>query len=844
DDEIGALAGKVVVAGEALPGALVERWRRVVGDGKVLNEYGPTEATVGTCVFPLLETVEGVVPIGRPLPNMTMRVLDAHLRPVPVGAVGELFVGGAGVARGYVGDAARTADRFVPDLYGPVGSRMYRTGDLARWRSDGAVEFLGRIDDQVKVRGYRIELGEVRAALVAQAGVVDAAVVVSEEDQRLIAYVVGEVPELADVLPEYMIPSVFVQVDAIPLTANGKLDRRALPDPDQDATDTYVAPRTPAEERIAAVWSKVLGVERVGVEDNFFDLGGHSIKAIALVGALRAEGFEAAVRDVFQNRTVAGLAATLTDGGESADAYRPVEPFALIGDEDRDRLPDGLVDAYPLAQVQLGMLVEMLADDGRNKYHNTTTFRIKDGRPFDVDALRAAGQAVVERHEMLRASFDLDAFSVPLQLIHATADLPVTVLDLRGKSFEQQAEARRAHIITERATAFQLDRAPLLRVSALIESDEAWWLSVSVCHPITEGWSHRTLLSDIVEGYLRLRAGGELREATAPGVRYADFVAAEQASLDSEEDRAYWRDLLTDHAKFELPAGWGDAEPADRAVTVQVPLGDLTTALRSAARTTSTSLKAVLHAAHLKVMSQLTVEDAFCTGLVSSGRPEVEGAERVYGMYLNTVPFAHRRGASTWRELIRQAFDREAELWPHRRFPMPVMQRELGDGTRLLDVRFSYLDLSDAQADSDLVDADSGDGEGATEFGLAVAARGSGLLLTADPAVLGRTAVDRLAAMYRAVLESIAADVDGDARETFLPAGELERVLMAWNDSGVPVRELSVPELIAEQMARRPEAVALSSGEETLSFAELDVRANRLAHRLREAGVGVESSVA
>ncbi|MFH0521477.1 amino acid adenylation domain-containing protein [Streptomyces sp. M41] len=844
DAEIAGLAGKVVVAGEALPGALVERWRRVLGDGKVLNEYGPTEATVGTCVFPLLEAVEGVVPIGRPLPNMTMRVLDSQLRPVPVGAVGELFVGGTGVARGYVGDAARTADRFLPDLYGPAGSRMYRTGDLARWRSDGAVEFLGRIDDQVKVRGYRIELGEVRAALVARPGVVDAAVIVSEEDQRLIAYVVGEVPDLTDALPEYMIPSAFVQLDAIPLTANGKLDRRALPDPDQGATDSYVAPRTRAEERIAAVWSKVLGVERVGVEDNFFDLGGHSIKAIALVGALRAEGFEAAVRDVFQNRTVAGLAATLTDDGGSADAYRPVEPFALIGDEDRDRLPDGLVDAYPLAQVQLGMLVEMLADDGRNKYHNTTTFRIKDGRPFDVDALRAAGQAVVERHEMLRASFDLDAFSVPLQLIHASADLPVTVLDLRGKSFEQQAEARRAHIITERATAFQLDRAPLLRVSALVESDEAWWLSVSVCHPITEGWSHRTLLSDIVEGYLRLRAGGQLREAAVPGVRYADFVAAEQASLDSEEDRAYWRALLDAHAKFELPAGWGDAEPADRAVTVQVPLGDLTTALRSAARTTSTSLKAVLHAAHLKVMSQLTVEEAFCTGLVSSGRPEVEGAERVYGMYLNTVPFAHRRGARTWAELIQQVFDQEAELWPHRRFPMPVMQRELGDGTRLLDVRFSYLDLSDAQADSDLVDADSGDGEGATEFGLAVAARGSGLLLTADPAVLGRAAVDRLAAMYQAVLESIAADVDADARETFLPAGELERVLMAWNDSAAPVPPNSIPELIAAQVGLRPESVALQCGEEVLTFAELDVRANRLAHALRGAGVGAESSVA
>ncbi|MFJ8545471.1 amino acid adenylation domain-containing protein [Streptomyces sp. NPDC093586] len=312
DDEIAALAGRVVVAGEALPGALVERWRQVLGDGAVLNEYGPTETTVGTCVYPLVEAFEGVVPIGRPLPNMTMRVLDGGLRPVPVGAVGELFVGGAGVARGYAGDPGRTAEKFLPDPYGPVGSRMYRTGDLARWRSDGAVEFLGRIDDQVKVRGYRIELGEVRAALIARPEVTDAAVVVSQ-DQRLVAYVVGEVPDLAEVLPEYMIPSLYVQLDALPLTANGKLDRRALPDPDETAGDSYVAPRTPTEERIAAVWSDLLGKD-ASAHDSFFDIGGHSILAVRLVSRLQQDfDLDLPMRVVFERPTIAQLAVEIED---------------------------------------------------------------------------------------------------------------------------------------------------------------------------------------------------------------------------------------------------------------------------------------------------------------------------------------------------------------------------------------------------------------------------------------------------------------------------------------------------------------------------------------------------
>ncbi|MEU8977229.1 amino acid adenylation domain-containing protein [Streptomyces sp. NPDC048309] len=850
DERIGALTTRLVVAGEALPGALVERWRQLLGEGRVWNEYGPTEATVGTCVFPIEEAHEGVVPIGRPLPNMSMRVLDARLLPVPVGVVGELYVGGAGVARGYTGDAARTAERFLPDPYGAPGSRLYRTGDLARWRSDGAVEFLGRIDDQVKVRGYRIELGEIRAALIARPEVSDAAVTVTD-DQRLIAYVVGGVERLrealASVLPEYMVPSLFIELDRIPLTANGKLDRRALPDPDPGAaTDTYIAPRTETEARIAAVWGQVLGLDRVGVEDNFFDLGGHSIKAIALVGALRAEGFEAAVGDVFRHRTVAGLANALgTGAGGGEGDTSVVAPFALLSEEDRARLPQGLADAFPLAQVQLGMLVEMLADDGLNKYHNTTTFRIRDGRAFDSGALEQAARALVERHEMLRASFALEDYSVPLQLIHPSADIPVTVHDLRGRDAKSQEAARREHVVAERAATFDLARPPLLRISALVESDEAWWLSVSVCHPITEGWSHRSLLSEIVEGYLRVRAGEPLPAPEMPAVRYADFVAAERASLASDEDRSYWRGVIEGHAKFELPSGWsGGAVTPGPAHTVRVPLADLAPALRAAASDTGTSLKAVLHAAHLKVMSLLTPEESFHTGLVCSGRPEILGAERVYGMYLNTVPFAFRSGARTWRALVRQVYDQEATLWPHRRFPMPVMQRELADGSRLLDVRFSYLDLKDAQAESDIVDADSGMGEGATEFGLAVAARASGLLLTADPRRLTPAAVDRLASMYRAVLEALAQDVDGNAESTYLPEGERELVLSSWNDTVVPVREVSVSELIAERAVEAPGAVAVEAKGLRLTFAELDARANRLAGVLRSRGVGAESSVA
>ncbi|MFC1444077.1 amino acid adenylation domain-containing protein [Streptacidiphilus sp. N1-10] len=316
DAEIAVLAPRVVVAGEALPGALVERWRQILGSGAVLNEYGPTEATVGTCVFPLTEPVEGVVPIGRPLPNMTMRVLDAGLRPVPVGVAGELYVGGTGVAQGYAFRPAATAEKFLPDLYGAPGARMYRTGDLARWRSDGVVEFLGRIDDQVKIRGYRVELGEVRAALVAHPAVSDAAVIVTP-DQRLIGYVVGDTTgltdTLAETLPPYMVPSVLVSLAAIPLTANGKLDRAALPDPESGTDAAFIAPRNATETRIAGVWQALLGKE-ASVQDNFFELGGHSILAVRLIARLQNEfDLDLPMRIAFERPTIEQIAAEIEE---------------------------------------------------------------------------------------------------------------------------------------------------------------------------------------------------------------------------------------------------------------------------------------------------------------------------------------------------------------------------------------------------------------------------------------------------------------------------------------------------------------------------------------------------
>ncbi|MEV4702015.1 amino acid adenylation domain-containing protein [Actinoplanes sp. NPDC049316] len=845
------LASVLVVAGEALPATLADRVLEILGPGRLVNEYGPTEASVGTCVFPVEAASDrDVVPIGRPLPNMRMYVLDSALEPVPVGVVGELFVGGAGVARGYAGRADLTAERFLPDPFGS-GGRLYRTGDVVRWLPSGDVEFLGRADDQVKIRGYRVELGEVRAVVAEHPAVRDA--VVSVFERSLVAYVVPadgaglDAAALADWcrtrLPEYMVPSAFAALDRIPLTANGKVDRRALPSPDDIAADDgYVAPRTVTEERVARIWADVLGRERVGVNDGFFELGGHSIRAVALVGALRGAGFDVGVREVFEHRTVAELCEFLTGRPGAAEVEEYVAPFAQVSAEDRAKLPAGAVDAYPLSQVQLGMLVEMFADREQHAYHNVSSFRVRDGKPFATDALRAAAAVVVARHEMLRTSFHLDSWSVPLQVVHATAEIPVAIGDLRGLDEDARRQALADLTARERATLFDLERAPLLRMTAHVEDDGAWWLTVTVCHAITEGWSHRALLMELLEEYARLRDGEPAAERPVPAVRYADFIAAEGRSLASEDDRGYWQSIVDGYARFTLPSAWaGDASQPREKYRVAVPLRDLEAGLRGLAVRSGASLKSVLLAAHLKVMSVLTSDETFFTGLVFSARPEAPGADRVYGMYLNTLPFAVDRGARTWEDLVRRVFAREAEVWGHRRYPMPAVQR-LAAVDRLLDVRFSYQDFD--HVDTDLVDAERSAGEGATEFGLAVSAVGGYLLLTTHTHALSRESAESLTGLYRRVLESMAAGAGGDALASYLSVEERERVLVRWNESAVDVEPLTVLQLFEAQVAKDPDAVALRSGDETMTYADLDRRAAQFAHALRERGVGTESRVA
>ncbi|MEU6075489.1 amino acid adenylation domain-containing protein [Micromonospora sp. NPDC047074] len=871
----GTLALRTVIfGGEALDVADLAPWfARFGADGpELVNMYGITETTVHVTYRPIRpeETAGGPrSPIGRPLRDLRLYLLDDDLEPVPVGVPGQIFVAGPALARGYLGRPALTAERFVPDPYGPTpGARMYRSGDLARWVLDGDLEFLGRADDQIKIRGHRIEPGEIEAAIRTHPGVEGAVVVAhrgsGDREDRLVAYVAAaagaiDVPglreHLGERLPSYMVPAIFVPLDAIPMTGNGKVDRRALPDPGAGGTldqTGQVAPRSPLEQLMAEAWGAALGVEALGVHDNFFALGGDSIRAIRAVGALRRQGIDVTVRDLMLHQSVDSLSrlvASASDCGPAGAADLPagaeeqrVAPFALLADAERAALPPHVVDAYPLSMVQAAMVYQMLADDD-SPYHNITLFPIVDDAPFSLPALRRAAALLAGRHEILRTSFSLDEHREPLQLVHATGSVQVGYDDLRGRSEQETERTLREFTARVRREPFDTSQAPMLRFHVHQTAEDRWTFSFIECHAILDGWSHHSLIAELFADYRSIRDGRDLDSRPAHTVRYADFIAAERRSLESAADRQFWTDRLARFDRVPLPASWA-AEPGadERPYKIGLSFADLEPGLRRLAVAAGVPLKSVLFSAHLAVLRAVSGTHRFHSGLVCNGRLETEGGETVRGMHLNTLPVGVELTGSTWTDLVRQVFAEEVALWPHRRFPLPEIQRRWGDGTPVVEVAFTYLDfhvLDRGGIDSAKVVDDS-----PNEFALNTWTFPGVLFFSARPERISRADGQRLARMYRRVLEAMAADPAGDAGGAALDAAETDRIAEFSTGPEVDYPDLCVHEMFERQVARTPDAVALRTADGgTVSYAELDSRANRLAHHLRAHGVGAETRV-
>jgi amino acid adenylation domain-containing protein len=722
----------------------------------------------------------------------------------------------------------------------------------------------------VKVRGFRIEPGEVEAALLAHPAVREAAVVAREDapgETRLVAYLVadGEPPAagalrafMAQGLPDHMLPAAFVALERLPLTPNGKLDRRALPTPEAGrlaADDAYTAPRGPMEEALAAVWASVLNVDRVGVHDNFYALGGDSIRILRVVSAARERGIPLSIRDVARNPTVAALAALPHTGSDGGDEAVHTEPFSVISAEDRAKLPEGVVDAYPLARTQLGMLYHREQNPDLPLYHTLDSWRFR--MAVDEAAFQAACVHVAARHPNLRTGFDLESYAEPLQLVWGEAAFPVGLHDLRHLPADEQDRVIADFCAAEQARPFELARPPQLRFHLHRRSDEVVQFTLVENHALFDGWSLHTILAEVLTCYVALRNGEPLPGLPPLATTYRDFVALERRAIESPEARSFWASLLEGYEPVTLPRlpGAGTRE-GGRVGRFDYPLrASVLRGLRALAREQAVPLKSVLLAAHVKVVSLLAGRDDVVTGLSTNGRPETADGERVAGLFLNTLPFRAPAAAGTWAQLVRRVHDAELAMLSHRRYPLTEIQAGRG-GATLFDASFVYLNfhvIADhmRSGEMEVLGADTMVEE--TNFTLMTSFqhrvgddRRVVLSVECDRHLLTDAQIDAIRGLYRRILREMA-DAPSARHDRFAPLADADRkrVLTEWS-TGEGSSALAEPlhRLVARHAAESPDAPCLVASGRTLSYAQVQARATALAARLRGLGVGSGSRVA
>ncbi len=866
----------VVFGGEALDPSTLSAWVDRHGDAApaLVNMYGITETTVHVTYHRLLEAEvrSGFgSAIGRPLADLRLFVLDVLGQPVPRGVGGELVVGGAGVARGYLGRAGLTAARFVPDAYGGgSGDRLYRSGDLGRWLADGGVEYLGRLDQQVKVRGFRIELGEIEAVLGEHRAVAEVAVVARRdgdaEGARLVAYVVpaaatvaGELgPEqlrahLEARLPAYMLPAVFVELAALPLTANGKLDRRALPAPEAGerlpSSVSYVAPERPTEHLLVAVWQEVLGVERVSVEDNFFALGGDSILSLRVLARAAEQGISLSLPDLFQHQTISALATALAESSDTLAAAEPTvrtAPLSLISAADRALLPATVEDAYPLSVLQAGMLYHMQLTPEDPLYHNVDSWHLR--ARFEAEVFQRAVAQVVARQPMMRTSFHLTGYSEALQLVHREAQLEVAVVDLRGLPAAEQEARIMVLMEVEKHRHFDLTEAPQLRFHIHLRTTETFQLTLTENHAIFDGWSLHSTLAEIFELYFELLDGASPVVPKPLSVTYRDFIHLEQLAIGSAAAESFWGEMLAGWQALELPR-WPNPSGA-RPATVSIQSIAISEAVSEGLRRTAglagTPLKTVLLTAHMKALQVLSGQTDLLTGVVLHGRPEIAGADLLRGLFLNTLPLRLRLADGSWLDLLRQVFAGERRLLEHRRFPFGEVQRRWGDGP-MFTAAFNYLHFHavDQLMSSGRMEVLGFERIEPTDLDLQVLG-GVGLLdgrvgceLDYDPARFSALQMRAMGGLYGRILTRLSRAPESSHGDLLLSSAERHQVVVEWNDRARAAAQfVSLPDLLAAQAERTPAAVAVSCAGQRLTYGELQERARVLLGELQRRGVG------
>lgn len=845
----------VIFGGEALELSALRPWVARHGDEQpqLINMYGITETTVHVTYRRIrrgdVEQGRGS-PIGVPIPDLQVRVLDPEMRPVPVGGEGEIYVGGEGVAIGYLNRAELTAERFIPDPFCSYpGRRLYKSGDCARVLENGELEYLGRNDDQIKINGFRVETGDIEVAINTFPSVQQSKVLLRQTGdaaKQLVAYVIwregtAEFPKLreflSDKLPAYMIPAKFVALQSFPLTTNGKLDRNALPAPNRTRPNLgqpFVAPRNANEKTLAEIFQTVLNVEPIGIHDSFFELGGDSIRTIQIVARAAKAGLHFTAADLFKAGNIIDLLHALQHSRQDNT------DVPLSHSPDETLLPPGIEDAYPMSQLQIGMVYHGQLDSATAVYHDIFSYRVTGS--FDAAKLNRAVQMLAERHPILRTSFELSKFSKAMQLVHRHVDIPFDIEDIRHLFPAEQDQAIDKWIEQEKAEPFDFGRAPMLRWKVHVRGKDFFQLSYSSHHAILDGWSLAAMLSEVIESYTALLNLGA--PVAAPAVTYKRFVELEQAAVANEQSRKFWSKQLEEFQITTLPkVSRGRGVPGEVRIHPVVLPPDVSQKLHALASQEGLPVKCILLAAHLRFLSCVSGQSDVTTGIVMEGRPSEQDGEKILGLFLNTVPLRMKLRGGTWRELAHNVFRQVTEIMSHRRYPLAEIQRQNG-GALLFETAFDmvHFHVYEKVLQNQTVRFVEDKFFEATNFPFFAffqvepMTREISLRFDYQPAELTEEQMATFAGFYARILQAIAT-VPENRYETFSPLSQQEREQWQRFSRG-PVMQRSgkdsVVEYIDESCRKFADQIAFRTSTKQIRYRELDQASKRIAQFIQE----------
>ncbi|CAG8999282.1 MAG: Tyrocidine synthase 3 [Candidatus Celerinatantimonas neptuna] len=867
----------IFCSGDALSDETVRQSQSRLPGVPVHNLYGPTEAAVEVTAWTCPEPLDERVKIGYPVANTRMYLLDPYGEPVGVGVTGELYIGGAQVALGYLNRPELTAERFMADPFSDEpGERMYRTGDLGRWHSDGSIEYLGRNDQQVKIRGFRIELGEIESALKAQEGVSDAVVLARRDTgdvPQLVGYYCGDASvdslrqALSADLPDYMVPAAYVVLDDIPLTANGKVDRRALPAPDESAYvhQVYEAPEGDAEQTLAVIWHDLLGIEQIGRHDDFFGLGGHSLMAVQLIERLREHGYQLSVNTLFDDASLKGLASALQLSDlDASDGYQV--PANLIPSDCQVLTPTmlplvelneaelrsieakvsggsaNIQDIYPLAPLQEGILFHHLLSEEGDPYVSRLVLGFTDTENLNafVNALRS----VIARHDILRTAIVWEGLNEPAQVVWRDAPLPLQALSLEGDDVVEQMKARLdpAHL------RLNVQQAPMMAAYHSSDPSHGRELLCLLLHHLCNDHTTLELLLEELQAYLV----GRSDELPTP-LAFRDFVARARHEVDRDAQQAYFREQLGDIDEGCTPFGLTDVQGDGRQIesATEALSDELSRLIREQSRQRGMSSAALFHLAWGLVVRAGTGRDDVVFGTVLFGRMNAgKGADRMLGMFLNTLPLRLTLNDRPLDDVLKETQQRLAGLLNHEHTSLVQAQQCSGVGTgqplfsSLINYRYqggsSQIELDEKPSGFGVVFA-----EERTNYPLMVSVNdhedGSFSFEVQSDACVG---AQRIAAMLIRALDAVMVGLVDSADQSVvslpvLSESEYHQVVYDFNQTErYYLDSPCIHALFEAQALAHGDAIAVEDEAGVLSYAELNAQANQLARYLRENGIG------